>query len=80
MPRKNNFQYAQLPVFKYQTFDRESLTFTNHPIIPPERIVFSDRHADDLKGDEPAEPEVIELDSPTKDIEVLDGMFSYPKA
>lgn len=27
--------YAQLPVFKYQTYDRESLTFSEHPIIPP---------------------------------------------
>lgn len=27
--------YAQLPVFKYQTFDRGSLTFSEHPIIPP---------------------------------------------
>jgi len=28
-------KYAQLPVFKYQTFDRDSLKFTDHPILPP---------------------------------------------
>lgn len=27
--------YAQLPVFKYQTFDRNDLTFTDIPIVPP---------------------------------------------
>jgi hypothetical protein len=27
--------YAQLPVYKYQTFDQKTLTFSEHPIIPP---------------------------------------------
>lgn len=27
--------YADLPVFKYQTFDRESMSFSDVPIIPP---------------------------------------------
>ena len=36
MPRRkpHTFGYAQLPVFKYQTFDREALTFSNAPIVP----------------------------------------------
>ena len=34
--------YAQLPVFKYQTFDRNSLTFADVPIKPPRRRVYND--------------------------------------
>ena len=29
------YQYAQLPVFKYQVYDRESTKFSYVPIIPP---------------------------------------------
>lgn len=35
MPQHPDQMYAQLPVFKYQTFDRESLSFSDVPIIPP---------------------------------------------
>jgi hypothetical protein len=27
--------YAQLPVFKYQTFDQGGLSFSNVPVLPP---------------------------------------------
>ena len=71
MPRRSRqFKYAELPVFKYQTFNPESLTYTDHPIIPPDRISFTDRNADDLfKSEEPAalHMEILELDPPAKD-------------
>ena len=57
------FKYAKLPVFNYQTFDRDSCTFTDHPIIPPERIQFTDRNADDLYKPDP-ESEMTEVESP----------------
>lgn len=63
----NGFKYAEVPVFQYQTFDIDSCTFTDRPIIPLERVQFTDRNADDLyKSKDPdAELEVIELDPPT---------------
>ena len=72
MPRSLNFKYAELPVFKYQTFDPTSVTFTDHPIIPPEIINFSDRYTDDPFKPEhaaEAEPEIICFDEPVADIE-----------
>lgn len=36
-------KYADLPVFKYQTYDPNSLSFVDHPVIPADRIIFSDR-------------------------------------
>ena len=66
--------YAELPVFKYQTFDRETLRFSEHPIIPPpsRRMRYADEDTDeDLKSDyDPVDPsapdephEIIDLDS-----------------
>ena len=66
------FKYAELPVFKYQTFNPEAVIFTDLPIFPPEKINSSDRHnADDLfKSDDAvvdpdlpgdSEPEIIEV-------------------
>ena len=72
MPRRRNFKYAELPVFKYQTFDPTSVTFTDHPVAPPDVINFSDRYTDDaFKPDEAAdaEAEVIVLDEPVVDPE-----------
>lgn len=50
MPRRkgsqNKFQYAEAPVFKYQTFDRdtrESFVYHQNPIFPDQPILFSDR-------------------------------------
>ena len=34
MSRKPKYKYADLPVFKYQVYDREQLTFSDVPIIP----------------------------------------------
>ena len=59
--------YAQLPVFKYQTFDRETLKFSEHPIIPPspKQMRYADDDADpgeppkndDAPSDPPADAE-----------------------
>jgi hypothetical protein len=69
--------YAQLPVFKYQTFDRESLTFSEHPIIPPSprqmRYFGEGADADEppKNDDTPADPSA---DTETSDppIEIID--------
>ncbi len=47
MARPNQYQYAQLPVFQWRTFDRDTLTFSSHPIIPSERIFADHPFADD---------------------------------
>lgn len=63
MPQ-TNYQYAQLPGFKYQTFDRHTLTFTDVPIIPlfaePPTQDDSKGNADSTpeKGDDPESPPV----------------------
>ena len=47
------YQYAQLPTYGYQTFDRNAVSFSFHPIIPPERIYPSNPFADDqIKSDD----------------------------
>jgi hypothetical protein len=35
MAHRASYTYAQLPVYKYQTFDCRTLTFSDHPVIPP---------------------------------------------
>ena len=51
------FQYAQLPTYGYQTFDRNSVSFSFHPIIPPERLYPSNPFADDqMKNDDGPPP------------------------
>lgn len=52
-----SYQYAQLPVFQWRTFDRNTLTFSTHPIIPPERIYPSYLYADDrYQSNDPPPP------------------------
>ena len=47
-------------------FDSSSISFTDQPVIPPERIQFTDRSADELyqSNDQGTEPEIIVLDAP----------------
>lgn len=72
---QDKYKYAQLPVFKYQTFDRESLQFSDIPIIPPNAkapVVHDDDADEPLKeGDGPmdAQPEVEILNLPDLDLE-----------
>jgi hypothetical protein len=74
-PRNRKYKYAELPVFKYQTFDRSTCTFTDHPIISPERFQFTAGYADDefqSKEPEPEpEPEIITLDDPVDEPEII---------
>lgn len=71
---KTKYQYAELPSFKYQTFDRHTLTFTDVPIISlfaePWAQDGSKGNADSApeKGDAPESPPVdksIEEPSPS---------------
>lgn len=68
-------KYGEFPVFQYQTFDTGSVSFAEQPVIPPERIQFTDRSADELyqSNDEGPEPEIIELDCPGDDMDGADG-------
>lgn len=34
-PPVSPYVYAQLPIYHYQTFDRQNVKFSNIPIIPP---------------------------------------------
>jgi hypothetical protein len=74
-PRNRKYKYAELPVFKYQTFDRSTCTFTDHPIIPPERFQFTAGYADDQfqskEPDHESEPEIITLDDPVDEPEIM---------
>jgi len=61
MPRRKgkqtNFQYAEAPVFQYQTFDRatqESLAYHQNPIFPDQPILFSNRFANSVPQSEQA--------------------------
>lgn len=68
---QGKFQYAQLPVFKYQTFDRESLKFSDHPIIPLNAKPPIVDDADDQKnGDGLNEPPIDPMPPPVEDVPV----------
>jgi hypothetical protein len=68
MPQRPDQMYAQLPVFKYQTFDRESLSFSDVPIIPPstkppiESAPEDNNDADDGPKDGEAQMEEVIID------------------
>jgi len=72
-----NYQYAQLPVFQWRTYDLTTLTFSPHPIIPLERHYSNNPFADDhLKNDAPPPPVIddipvdsISLDHHSEDME-----------
>ena len=68
-------KYGEFPVFQYQTFDSSSISFTDQPVIPPERIQFTDRSADELyqSNDQGTEPEIIILDGPDDNAADDDG-------
>ena len=53
-------QYAQLPVFQWRTYDLNTLTFSAHPIIPPERIYPSYSYADDRFKTNDLPPPIID--------------------
>lgn len=60
-----SYQYAQLPVFQWRTYDRNTLTFSAHPIIPPERLYPSYIYADDhYQSDHPPPPPPVFDDRP----------------
>lgn len=69
------YEYAQLPVFKYQTFDRESLQFSDVPIIPPtaKPPVVGDDDADEplKEGDPPTDAPV---EAEVQDVPVSDSI------
>lgn len=51
-PFQYPFQYAQLPTYQWRTFDREAISFSFHPIIPPERMPPDNPFADQMKSDD----------------------------
>jgi hypothetical protein len=69
--------YAQLPVYKYQTFDPKTLTFSSHPIIPPRprQIPYfgEGTDADELKkNDNNPSDQPLDTETPESAIEIVD--------
>lgn len=69
--------YAQLPVYKYQTFDQKTLTFSEHPIIPPTprkmRYFGEDADADELtKNDNNHSDQPLNAETLEAAIEIID--------
>jgi hypothetical protein len=56
-------KYAQLPVFKYQTFDPHNLVFSEHSIIPPSppKMRYFGEGAD---ADDPPKNDDVPVDNP----------------
>ena len=75
MARRKNYKYGDFPVFQYQSFDSQSITFGDRPVVPLERIQFTDRSADELfkSKDEDHDLEIVELDPPADDDDAYDG-------
>lgn len=78
MPHRKpeHFEYAQAPVFQYQTFDREDIIFSGAPTLPlssqPMRIFGQVADDEPPKHDEePSEagPETIDMSSPEAETE-----------
>jgi hypothetical protein len=65
MAQQYYYQYAQLPVFQWRTYDRNTLTFSAHPIIPPERLYPSYLYADDRFKSNDLPPPIVD-DRPTE--------------
>lgn len=83
MASKVPLMYAQLPVFKYQTFDLESLKFSEHPIIPlpPRKIRYADEDDDTNEppknDDAPNEPSA-DTEAANPDNETVDTLGDAP--
>ena len=70
-------------MFKYQTFDRESLTFSEHPIIPPSpkqmRYFGENTDADEPpKNDDGPAPWPVDTEQPDPVIEIIDTPADAP--
>ena len=62
-------------MFKYQTFDREALTFSDHPIIPPppEQMRYCDDDANESpKNDEPPIDPPVDIATSDPPAEAID--------
>jgi hypothetical protein len=77
MARRPDKMYAELPVFKYQTFDRENVSFSFVPIVPPSTKppidnppTLNDGDADEGPKDGDTPQEETPTDPPVED----DGM------
>lgn len=80
-------KYAELPVYAYQTYDPATMQYRSHPIVPRERILFSEHRfaegrskngsmppsaASSIRSSSPA----ISHD-PSESHEALRGVFVY---
>lgn len=64
---RSGFEYAQLPQFKYQTFDRETLSFSDVPL-------------DSLFGGPPRDDDEANADAQSnKDAPLEDGTANPPE-
>ena len=70
-------KYAQLPVYKYQTFDTQHLVFSEHSIIPPSppnlRYFGEGADADDPpKNDDVPADNPADTESSEQAVEIID--------
>ena len=67
-PFQYPFQYAQLPTYHWQTFDRHAVSFSLHPIIPLEQIHPSNPFADNqMKPNDGSSPQSEDNPEPAPD-------------
>ena len=75
---EKGFLYAQLPPFKYQTFDRQTLKFSDVPVIPlyanPPPVDDSKVNADEKTKDVVADQTTAPAENPTA--AASSGMFN----
>lgn len=69
--------YAQLPVYRYQTFDQKTLTYSEHPIIPsrPRKMPYfgEGADADELtKNDDNPSDQPLNAETLDSAIEIID--------
>lgn len=70
------YNYAKLPVFKYQTFDRASLQFSDVPIVPPDYktpLVFKGTDKDDQQEEAAATTESSPAEGSTESAETTNA-------
>jgi hypothetical protein len=66
-PYQYHYQYAQLPTYHWQTYDRNAVSFSFHPIIPPEHLYPNDPFADQMKPDDAPPPASQDIPEPKDD-------------
>ena len=70
----NHFPYAKPPAFHYQTFNRHTLQFTNHPLFdqpprPPTPVIVEPLEEEGAGPAKPADGQGDATDEPKEDVQ-----------